>query len=359
MDFKRKKIIIVDDDITNLITSKKALADQFYVLTVPSGEKLLQALDIFMPDLILLDADLPGIDGFETLRRLKTDRQAAEIPIIFLSARDDYASHQLSLNLGAADFVMKPYVPALLVNLIERHLLLSDQYEELKRYEERAEQLAVQRRASILKLQDTLLDTLVALSHNNRCLLTTGSAGRLRNYLSVMIDEMHRRGVYHHEQLQWNQEYFIGSAQLHDIGKIIVRDSILQKPGKLTPEEFESVKNHTVFGVKVIEAIERNTPNSLFFNNAKLFAAAHHERWDGFGYPLGLKEYDIPIQGRLIAIIDVYDALVSDRPYKQPLSHPAAREIILENSGTQFDPLLTDVFLSVSDAFADIRKNCR
>lgn len=359
MDFRRKKIIIVDDDITNLIISKEVLTERFHVLTVPSGEKLFQALDFFIPDLILLDADLPGMNGFETLRRLQTVRQMAEIPIIFLSARDDHISLQLSLNLGAADFVMKPYAPALLINLIERHLLIGDQRRELKRYEETAEQLAAQRRASIFHLQDTLLNTLVSLLDNNRWLSSAQSDSGLRDYLSVMTDEMRRTGVYHHEQLQWNQEYFIGSAQLHDIGKIIVRDSILQKPGKLTPEEFEAVKNHTVFGVKVIEAIERNTAESLFLNNAKLFAAAHHERWDGAGYPLGLKEYEIPIQGRLIAIIDVYDALVSDRPYKQPLSHQAAREVILKNSGTQFDPLLTDVFLSVSDEFADIRKSRR
>lgn len=353
----RKNIIIVDDDITNLFICKETLTERFHVLTVPSGEKLFQALRVFAPDLILLDADLPGMDGFETLRRLKTNQQSTGVPVIFLSARDDNTSHELGLKLGAADFVIKPVTPAWLVKLIDQHLLLISQQEELKRCEETAERLAAQRRTSILLLQDMLLGTLVSLADNSGRMPSVRSAGMLRSYLSVMTAEMCRKGVYHHELSQWDLESFIASAQLHDIGKIIVGDRILQKPGKLTPEEFEAVKNHTMFGVKVIEAIERSSGNSLFFSHAKLFAASHHERWDGDGYPQGLSEAEIPIQGRLMAIVDVYDALVSERPYKEPLSHQVAREVILESGGTQFDPHLVDVFSAVSDVFGDIRKN--
>jgi putative two-component system response regulator len=169
-----------------------------------------------------------------------------------------------------------------------------------------------------------------------------------------MTAEMHRRGIYGKELSRWNEETLIASAQLHDIGKLFVRTGVLQKPGKLTPEEFEAAKSHTVFGRKMIEAIEREAGKRTFLDNAKLFAAAHHERWNGSGYPLGLRERDIPFQGRLMAIIDVYDALVSQRPYKRPLPHEAAREIIMKGQGVHFDPLLSDVFLSVSDVFAEI-----
>ena len=351
----RKRIILVDNQITNLLIGKEVLGNHFDVLTVPSGEKLFQALDFFWPDVVLLDVDLQGMNGFQILQKLKSGYHTADIPVIFLSARDDPASHALGLRLGAADFVVKPYLPALLVHLIKRHLLMAAQQQQIRHYENVVRQSAAKQCAPAFGLQDKLLDTLVFLSENNNCILGTPRAGTLRGYLSAMIGEMHQNGIYRNELSIWNDASFIVSAQLHDIGKIVVRDAILRKPGKLTAEEFEAVKNHTIFGVKVIERIERDKGQMVFLDNAKLFAGTHHERWDGSGYPLGLSEQAIPLQGRLLAIADVYDALVSERPYKQPLSHAAARKVIAEGKGTHFDPLLTEVFLSVSDQFAEIK----
>jgi putative two-component system response regulator len=351
----RKKIILADD-AAHLSTGKSALDSHFEVLTVPSSEKLFQALRVFRPALILLDVDMPGPNGFETLRLLKAEPEAAEIPIILLSAGDDHARQETGLALGAADFVVKPYTAVLLINLIRRHILLAAQRKQIERHKEAVELLAVRRRSSLLHLQDSLLGILISLSENGADAPAIQSAGNIRGYLSAMTAELRRKGIYSKELLRWNEEALIASAPLHDIGKLFVRTGVLQKPGRLTPEEFEAAKSHTVFGRKMIEAIERETGKRTFLDNAKLFAAAHHERWNGSGYPLGLREKDIPFQGRLMAIIDVYDALVSERPYKRPFSHEAAREIIMKGQGVHFDPLLSAVFLSVSDVFAEISR---
>ena len=152
----------------------------------------------------------------------------------------------------------------------------------------------------------------------------------------------------------WNLDLVMRSAQLHDVGKIAIKDSILQKPGRLTPEEFEEIKKHTVVGEEIIEEIKKNSAEQAFLEHAGIFAASHHERWDGSGYPRGLKGENIPLQGRLLAIADVYDALVSERPYKKALTHEKAVDIIVEGKGTHFDPSLVDLFLSVSDEFKNI-----
>jgi len=351
----RKKILLADDDATNLSIGKNALCCHFDVLTVPSSEKLFQALNVFSPDLILLDADMPGMDGFEATRLLKAMPETATIPVILISARDDHASHEMGLALGAADFVVKPYTPALLVNLLRRHILLAAQCRQIKRRREAVDLLVMQKSSSLLHVQDSLLNILISLSENGADAPEIQNAGNIRGYLSAMTMEMRRKGIYSKELSQWNEEALIASAQLHDIGKLFVRAGVLQKPGRLTPEEFEAVKSHTVFGVKMIEAIERGAGKKTFLDSAKLFAASHHERWNGTGYPLGLRERDIPLQGRLMAIVDVYDALISERPYKRPFSHEVAREIIMKGRGIHFDPLLSDIFLSVSDVFANIK----
>jgi putative two-component system response regulator len=159
-------------------------------------------------------------------------------------------------------------------------------------------------------------------------------------------------GLYREQTQDWDIELMLQSSQLHDVGKIAIADSILNKPGRLTPEEFEEIKRHSAIGVQIIERIEANTSESEFLKYAKVFAGTHQEKWDGTGYPMGLAGEDIPLQGRLMAIADVYDALVSDRPYKKAFTHEEAVRIILEGKGTHFDPVLVDVFEQVADQFA-------
>jgi putative two-component system response regulator len=348
----KKRVILAADDITDLSKGKETLSPHYEALTVSSGAKFFLALGKFQPDLILLDAGLPRLDSFGTLRRIKAGRCTADIPVIFLMARDDCERHEKAFRAGAADIVLKPYQPATLRKTVERHLTMARQKRELEQYRQSVEDLATKRNSSIILIQDALLDTLAAIAGNKKYLPELYRAGMQRKYLTAMREEMQRQGVYRQETRRFHEDSFIASAQLHDVGKIVVQDDILQKPGKLTPVEFEEVKKHTGLGVKVIEQIGQNAVGASFFDHAKLFAASHHERWDGSGYPLGLKAKDIPLQGRLMAIVDVYDALISQRPYKPALTHAQARGIIAANSGTHFDPLLVEVFLGISDQFA-------
>jgi putative two-component system response regulator len=172
-----------------------------------------------------------------------------------------------------------------------------------------------------------------------------------------LINGLRELGLYREQMENWDMDLLLQSSQLHDVGKIAISDSILLKPGRLTPEEFDEMKKHTTFGVSIIQKIMDSASESDFLQHAEIFAGTHHEKWDGSGYPAGLSGEDIPLQGRLMAIADVYDALTSDRPYKKAFSHEEAAQIILEGKGSHFDPILTDVFEQVADQFRCIKNS--
>jgi putative two-component system response regulator len=213
--------------------------------------------------------------------------------------------------------------------------------------------MVAEKTKTIVNLQNAVLKTVANLVEH-RDEITGGHVERTRDYLAILTDAMIKRNLHNDEIRSWDIDFFLQSSQLHDVGKISIKDSILLKPGRLTTEEFDEMKNHTVFGVKIIEEIEKDSPESSFLKHAKIFAGTHHEKWDGTGYPYGYSGNDIPLQGRLMAIADVYDALISVRPYKEPLSHEAAVKIIVDGKGRHFDPDLTDLFLSIADKFAEI-----
>jgi len=181
--------------------------------------------------------------------------------------------------------------------------------------------------------------------------ITGKDVEKTQSYLGLLIDAISKRGLYAEEMRDWNIGLVLLSSQLYDVGKIAVKDEILNKSGKLTEEEFAEIKKHTIHGEGIIEKIEQNSTEHEFLKHAKIFAATHHEKWDGSGYPKGLKGLEIPLQGRLMAIADVYDALVSDRPYKKAFSHEEAVKIISDSRGNAFDPDLVDIFLEISDEF--------
>jgi len=382
----RRTVFVVDDDLTSLAVAKVALKERYNALTVNSGAQLLKILEKSIPDLILLDIDMPETDGYETIKALKSNARTADIPVVFLTAHSNSESELTGITLGAVDYIIKPFSAPLLLKRIEMHLTveaqkhllesqkcllesqnheLKDQHHELEQQKQelinfncKLQEMVDDKVKTILELQSALLKSMAELVES-RDDITGGHIERTQSYLGVLLDAMKARGIYEDEVAKWDLGLVLMSAQLHDVGKIAVKDSILNKPGKLTPEEFEEVKKHTTFGGEVIDKIMESTSEHTFLTYAKTFALTHHEKWDGTGYPKGLKGEDIPILGRLMAIADVYDALVSDRPYKRAFTHDEAVKIIVEGKGTHFDRILTDMFLSISDEFSAIASALR
>jgi len=357
---KRKTVFLVDDDLTNLTVGISALEELYDVLTLSSGELLLKMLGRSVPDLILLDVEMPGMNGYETIKRIKGDPATAAVPVIFLTAKSDGGSELEGLSLGAVDYIVKPFSAALLLKRIEIHLLLEDQTRELMaqkaelvRFNSNLQEMVDAKVKTVVELQDTLL---MAMAELVECRddVTGRHIERARGYLAVLIEAMKKQGLFIEEVSSWNIKLVLQSAQLHDVGKIAVKDGILNKLGKLSNDEFEDIKKHAAFGGSLIEKIIRHTNERAFLEYAKIFALTHHERWDGSGYPNGLKGEEIPLLGRLMAVADVYDALRSARPYKEAYTHEEAVKIISDGRGKHFDPRLVDLFVSVSDEFAKI-----
>ncbi|MDR2404299.1 MAG: response regulator [Spirochaetaceae bacterium] len=356
---KRKKIVLVDDSIINLKIGRKVLGRLYDVYTVPSGEKLLNLLKTVVPNLILLDIDMPVMNGFEVLSCLKADNHTRDIPVIFLSSVSDSHSEDTGLSMGAVDYVSKPYTPSLLCNRIEMQFLLKEQREQILDYENKLTELRQEKEKILGDFRKNILKILIDLV-DRRNEITNGHVERTRRYIEVLLDVLLKNNIYQDVINTWEKEFLLQSTLLYDLGKLSVKDTILSKPGKLTEDEFNEVKKHTLLGVKILEDIETDigepfTETSLF-SHAKVFAGTHHERWDGTGYPYGLSGYNIPLQGRIMAIADVYDALVAERPYKKSCTHEEATAIILQGKGTHFDPVLVNIFISVSDEFRRISR---
>ncbi|MCL2627297.1 MAG: response regulator [Oscillospiraceae bacterium] len=337
----RKIIFVVDDNSTNLTVAEEALAEQYQVIALPSAAVMFKALEKFSPDLILLDIDMPEMNGFEAIEKLRADEKHANIPVIFLTGLNDSANEAHGINLGAVDFIMKPFSEPVLLNRIRNHLFIDDLIRKrTAQLEERTEQLE--------QLKNGLVFTMADLVEN-RDQNTGGHIDRTAGHMETLINAMIERGVYVDEMKDWDLDLVVSSARLHDLGKITIPDSVLNKPGKLNDEEFDLMKTHSLEGERIINNAIKRTGDAAFLHNAKIIAAYHHEKWNGTGYPYKLAGEAIPLQGRIMAVIDVYDALVSERPYKKAFSHEKAVEIIMEESGTHFDPNIAKVFFEVNE----------
>jgi putative two-component system response regulator len=357
MNQERELILMVDDDPAILRAGKNVLSEKYSVVTLSSGEKLLAFLENVAPALILLDVMMPGIDGYETLKVLRSKGQTRDIPVIFLTAKTDSGDEVQGLRLGAVDYIAKPFVPDLLLMRIKVHLLVESQKRtleaqrwELQNFNANLLRMVEQKTRTVFDLQNAIIKT-VADMVEYRDTITGGHEDRTRRGVGLLINGLMGQERYREQSAKWDVEMLVQSSQLHDVGKIAVRDAILRKPSSLEADEIEEMKKHTIFGVQMIEQIRGNAAQNDFLKYAKVFAAAHHERWDGTGYPYGLKGEQIPLLGRVMAIADVYDALVSERSYKKPLSHEEAVTIILSGRGTQFDPNLCDLFITLADQF--------
>ena len=352
----RDTIIIVDDNITNLTAGANSLTGQYNVLTAPSGQKLFVLLEKVKPALILLDIEMPEMNGYEVMKILKSKEKTAHIPVIFLTAKIDPESEVQGLNLGAVDYITKPFSRELLAKRIDLHIQLEKQKLELASYNLTLENEVEKKTRTVTELKNAILKTVAELVES-RDRITGGHIERTQHYLRLLVDFLLEHNVYTDEISSWDIDLVIMSSQLHDVGKISIKDSILMKPGKLTGEEFEEMKKHTLFGVDIIRKIERSATDNEFLLYAEIFAGSHHEKWDGTGYPYGLKGEEIPLQGRLMAIVDVYDALTDDRPYKEAFTHEQSIDIISKGSGTHFDPSIADIFLMHEQEFKNARND--
>ena len=356
----RSRIIIVDDSIANLTMGRNMLKTFYEVFPAPSAAKLFEILENALADLILLDIEMPDMNGYEAIKKLKADKRFAEIPVIFLTAKTDESSELEGFDLGAVDYISKPFSGPLLLKRIENQLLIVKQKKDLLSaqaalmdHADNLENKVRDKTKEVFNLQNSVLATVSDLVEF-RDKLTGGHIERTQLYFKALVEELTRNGVYKEEMSNWDMDFLLPSTQLHDVGKIAISDLILNKPGKLTPEEFEIMKTHVTVGVDAIENIMRVTHEHAFLKHSMYIAGTHHEKWDGTGYPMKLKGKNIPLEGRLMAIADVYDALISERPYKKALSHEDASKIIIEGSGTHFDPTLVEIYKNISDQFEQI-----
>ena len=355
MEKRKPCIFLVDDNIINLNVGKIALQDKYTVITVPSGEKLFISLKKLKPDLILLDIDMPGMSGYEAIKGLKLNPEHADIPVIFLTGKNETEDELLGLSLGAVDYITKPFSQPLLFKRVELHLLLQAQKDELYSFNENLLEMVGERTNDISKLQNAII-VWAAEVIEFRDEETGQHVERVQKYLTLLLSAMKKAGLYSAEVAAWDIDAFLQSALLHDIGKIRIRDNILLKSTRLTDEELMSMKFHSLYGKMLIESLQSKVPNQIFLEYAKILAHRHHERWDGTGYPDRLKGEEIPLQARMMAIVDVYDALISERPYKKAFLHGEAMRIVTEGRGTQFDPVLTDLFLSLSEQIREVKE---
>jgi len=331
-----KTIFVVDDNTTNVVTAKAALDGTYKTFALPSAEKMFKLLEKITPDLILLDVEMPEMNGFEALSVLKSNEKLKDIPVIFLTAKNDSESEIRGFKMGAIDFIVKPFSAPVLIKRIESHI--------------ETDRLIKESLMAVRNIRDATINV-IANMVEQRDKVTGAHIDRTQKYLSILVNEMIRTGVYAEETAGWDLDLLLPSAQLHDVGKIVVSDLILNKPGKLTDEEFDMIKQHCAAGESIIDEIIGKSGDSGFLLHAKMFAGYHHEKWNGTGYPRGLSAENIPLEGRVMAIADVYDALVSERPYKKAFTHEQAVEIIKKDSGTHFDPKIVEVFLTVADDF--------
>jgi len=335
-----KTIFVVDDSDTNLSMAEEALDKHYRVMTMPSAAKMFSLLGKIKPDLILLDIEMPEMDGFEALGRLKSESVWANIPVVFLTGHTDAEVEVHGFEMGAVDFITKPFSAPVLLNRIKTHLDIDE--------------LIRERTAQLNRLQNSIVSVLANIVES-RDKGTGGHIERTSAYIKILINAMKERNIYSETISSWDIDKMISSARMHDLGKISITDLIVNKPGKLTDDEYDIMKTHAEEGERIIDKIIAQTGEGDFLRNARLFAGSHHERWDGKGYPNGLKGEEIPLQGRIMAIVDVYDALVSERPYKSAFTDEEAVSIIMENAGTHYDPKIAEVFFAVRDLFKEAK----
>lgn len=347
------KILAVDDTELNIDIIVNALEDIYDLRVAMKGSEALSLIAEDRPDLILLDINMPEMDGFEVCQKIKQIPGAEVIPVIFVSANSHLESKIKAFELGGVDYIVKPYNIAEIKSRINTQLEIKFSRELLSNENTNLTKMVTMKTHEVIQMRSAIIQTLASLAET-RDDDTGHHIIRTQYYVKAMLQHMRHLPQYKDYLTEDIVENIVLATPLHDIGKIGIPDAILLKPGKLTPEEFEIMKKHTLMGMKAMQVAQIATDNSLFFKIAKDITACHHEKWNGSGYPEGLIGESIPLSARLVAIADVYDALISKRVYKEPMSHSEAVKIIIKGEGTHFDPNLIEIFLQTMDEFHNI-----
>ena len=368
---QRPVILIVDDTKENLSVIGGLLEEAYRVRVANSGERALKVANGEpRPDLILLDVMMPGMDGYQTLEHLKRETATGNIPVIFVTAMDADEDEERGLQLGAVDYVTKPVRPAILLARVHAQLELKHARDRLAHQNEYLEAEVARRMRENDLVKDVTMHALATLAEK-RDNETGNHLARTRAYIELLMEDLAGHPRFAAALTAQTRPLIAKAAPLHDIGKVGVPDAILLKPGKLTAEEFEIMKQHAAIGGQALdEAIERVLAHSAvdagqardalgFLHVARAIAASHHEKWDGSGYPAGLAGEAIPVAARLMALADVFDALVCKRHYKEAFPLERTVEIIRDGRGRHFDPDITDAFLARVPDFAAIAERYR
>jgi len=352
---QRRTVLVVDDTPENLSVMSGLLRDTYKVRIAPDGERALAiARGDEKPDLILLDIMMPGLDGYEVLRRLQAEPATRDLPVIFLTAMSEAEDEKVGLDLGAVDYITKPANPAIVLSRVRNQLQLKAVRDFLKHQNTYLEREVAKRTREVVAIQDVTIRAMASLAET-RDNETGNHIRRTQNYVKALALKLQSHLRFSSELGDAAIEAMYKSAPLHDIGKVGIPDRILLKPGKLDAAEFEIMKTHTTLGYEAIVHAEKGVEfESDFLHYAKEIAHSHQEKWDGSGYPQGLRGDAIPLSARLMAVADVYDALISTRVYKKAFTHDQAIGIITEGRGKHFDPEIVDAFLSITEQFRDI-----
>jgi putative two-component system response regulator len=351
-----RTILVVDDTPENLSIMSDMLRETYRVKVATNGERALRiASGAELPDLILLDVMMPEMDGYEVCRRLKSEERTRDIPVIFLTARTDPNDERHGLELGAVDFITKPVNPPLVKARVHNHLILKAHADVLRDKADWLETEVRNRTLDLKKIKEAAIVALASLAET-RDNETGNHIRRTQNYVRALAEQLSTHPDFAEVLDEETIQLLYQSAPLHDIGKVGIPDAILLKPGKHTHEEFEIMKSHATLGAEAIVVAEEVLEDSekSFLRFAREIAQTHHEKWDGSGYPNGLKGEEIPLSGRLMAVADVYDALISKRVYKPAFPHEKAMAIIREGSGAHFDARIVEALDAIEERFIEI-----
>jgi putative two-component system response regulator len=355
MSKERYRILLVDDepDILEFI-GYNLISEGYMVEKAHSGTEALKLAKDFKPDLILLDIMMPGMDGYEVCQFLKKNPATVNIPVIFLTAKVEVEDEKKGLELGAVDYLTKPVSPPIVMARVKNHLALKAHADFLRDKNDYLEIEVGKRTREVMAIQDVTILAMASLAET-RDSDTGNHIRRTQFYVKALAEKLKTNQRFGAQLSDHYITMLFKSAPLHDIGKVGIPDRILLKPGRFTPDEFDIMKTHTTLGRDAIEHAEQQLGMSVeFLALAKDIALFHQEKWDGSGYPQGLAGDAIPLSARLMAVADVYDALISRRVYKEGMPHEKAVEIIKASKGSHFDPDMVDAFVEIQGQFQEI-----